>query len=129
MDTASCVLPCADVERRKNPVCGFITPLEGMEADEHRKPEVGQGPLQLSGAAAGLCGTLGIWGHVAFHRFAGKGVSDMVQGKQPWLWGDGAGELSHDPLSCPPGCRAGGKLLETPHRGGDEGVPQVEDLL
>ncbi|XP_072793377.1 carbohydrate-responsive element-binding protein isoform X6 [Taeniopygia guttata] len=27
------------VERRKNPVCGFITPLEGMEADEHRKPE------------------------------------------------------------------------------------------
>ncbi|CAN8197172.1 unnamed protein product [Coccothraustes coccothraustes] len=27
------------VERRRNPVCGFITPLEGMEADEHRKPE------------------------------------------------------------------------------------------
>uniref|UniRef100_A0A8C5TNE1 MLX interacting protein like n=1 Tax=Malurus cyaneus samueli TaxID=2593467 RepID=A0A8C5TNE1_9PASS len=27
------------VERRKNPVCGFITPLEGVEADEHRKPE------------------------------------------------------------------------------------------
>ncbi|XP_027761275.1 carbohydrate-responsive element-binding protein [Empidonax traillii] len=27
------------VERRKNPVCGFITPLEGLEADEHRKPE------------------------------------------------------------------------------------------
>ncbi|KAM6296684.1 LOW QUALITY PROTEIN: carbohydrate-responsive element-binding protein [Aegotheles albertisi] len=27
------------VERRKNPVCGFITPLEGSEADEHRKPE------------------------------------------------------------------------------------------
>ncbi|XP_014110567.1 PREDICTED: carbohydrate-responsive element-binding protein isoform X10 [Pseudopodoces humilis] len=27
------------VERRKNPVCSFITPLEGMEADEHRKPE------------------------------------------------------------------------------------------
>ncbi|XP_077643579.1 carbohydrate-responsive element-binding protein isoform X2 [Lonchura striata] len=27
------------VERRKNPMCGFITPLEGMEADEHRKPE------------------------------------------------------------------------------------------
>uniref|UniRef100_UPI00398E3FE3 MLX-interacting protein-like n=1 Tax=Pristiophorus japonicus TaxID=55135 RepID=UPI00398E3FE3 len=27
------------VEKRKNPVCGFITPLEGTEADEHRKPE------------------------------------------------------------------------------------------
>lgn len=33
-------------------MCSFITPLEGMEADEHRKPEVGQGPLQLSGTAA-----------------------------------------------------------------------------
>ncbi|KAI1231983.1 hypothetical protein IHE44_0007630 [Lamprotornis superbus] len=65
------------VERRKNPVCSFITPLEGMEADEHRKPE-------LSGAAAGLCGTVGIWGHAAFHGFAGKGVSDMAQGKQPF---------------------------------------------
>nr|XP_013812162.1 PREDICTED: carbohydrate-responsive element-binding protein [Apteryx mantelli mantelli] len=27
------------VERRKNPMCGFVTPLEGSEADEHRKPE------------------------------------------------------------------------------------------
>ncbi|XP_010154121.1 PREDICTED: carbohydrate-responsive element-binding protein-like, partial [Eurypyga helias] len=27
------------VEQRKNPVCGFITPLEGLEAEEHRKPE------------------------------------------------------------------------------------------
>ncbi|XP_030318584.1 carbohydrate-responsive element-binding protein isoform X7 [Calypte anna] len=27
------------VEHRKNPVCNFITPLEGSEADEHRKPE------------------------------------------------------------------------------------------
>ncbi|KAG9281705.1 carbohydrate-responsive element-binding protein-like isoform X1 [Astyanax mexicanus] len=27
------------VEKRKNPVCGFITPLEGSEADAHRKPE------------------------------------------------------------------------------------------
>ncbi|KAM6403273.1 carbohydrate-responsive element-binding protein [Rhynochetos jubatus] len=27
------------VEQRKNPVCGFITPLEGSEADEHRNPE------------------------------------------------------------------------------------------
>ncbi|RLV97930.1 hypothetical protein DV515_00011241 [Chloebia gouldiae] len=50
-NTANCIIPCADVERRKNPVCGFITPLEGMEADEHRKPEVGQGPLQPFGAA------------------------------------------------------------------------------
>ncbi|XP_076607574.1 carbohydrate-responsive element-binding protein [Chaetodon auriga] len=24
---------------RKNPVCGFVTPLEGSEADSHRKPE------------------------------------------------------------------------------------------
>ncbi|XP_077361722.1 carbohydrate-responsive element-binding protein isoform X2 [Festucalex cinctus] len=28
------------VEKRKNPVCGFVTPLEGSEADAHRKPEV-----------------------------------------------------------------------------------------
>ncbi|XP_041656556.1 carbohydrate-responsive element-binding protein-like isoform X2 [Cheilinus undulatus] len=27
------------VERRKIPVCGFVTPLEGSEADAHRKPE------------------------------------------------------------------------------------------
>ncbi|KAM9441048.1 carbohydrate-responsive element-binding protein isoform 2-T2 [Clarias gariepinus] len=27
------------VEKRKNPVCGFITPLEGSEADAHRNPE------------------------------------------------------------------------------------------
>ncbi|KAI4878120.1 hypothetical protein NFI96_025563 [Prochilodus magdalenae] len=27
------------VEKRKNPVCGFITPLEGSEADAHHKPE------------------------------------------------------------------------------------------
>ncbi|XP_059511482.1 carbohydrate-responsive element-binding protein isoform X2 [Stegostoma tigrinum] len=27
------------VQKRKNPVCGFITPLEGSEADEHRKPK------------------------------------------------------------------------------------------
>ncbi|XP_069470895.1 carbohydrate-responsive element-binding protein [Ambystoma mexicanum] len=27
------------VEKRKNPVCGFVTPLEGSEADDHRKPE------------------------------------------------------------------------------------------
>ncbi|XP_026184769.1 carbohydrate-responsive element-binding protein isoform X2 [Mastacembelus armatus] len=28
-----------DVEKRKNPVCGFVTPLEDFEADAHRKPE------------------------------------------------------------------------------------------
>ncbi|PWA23194.1 hypothetical protein CCH79_00002190 [Gambusia affinis] len=28
------------VEKRKNPVCGFVTPLEGSEAEAHRKPEV-----------------------------------------------------------------------------------------
>ncbi|XP_038565653.1 carbohydrate-responsive element-binding protein-like [Micropterus salmoides] len=27
------------VEKRKNPVCGFVTPLEGSEADAHRNPE------------------------------------------------------------------------------------------
>ncbi|KAK2496275.1 hypothetical protein MC885_010953 [Smutsia gigantea] len=27
------------VERRKSPVCGFVTPLQGPDADEHRKPE------------------------------------------------------------------------------------------
>uniref|UniRef100_A0A2I2YU82 MLX interacting protein like n=1 Tax=Gorilla gorilla gorilla TaxID=9595 RepID=A0A2I2YU82_GORGO len=27
------------VERRKSPVCGFVTPLQGPEADAHRKPE------------------------------------------------------------------------------------------
>ncbi|KAM5328158.1 carbohydrate-responsive element-binding protein isoform 2-T2 [Glossophaga mutica] len=27
------------VETRKSPVCGFVTPLQGPEADEHRKPE------------------------------------------------------------------------------------------
>ncbi|KAG5844367.1 hypothetical protein ANANG_G00161760 [Anguilla anguilla] len=27
------------VEKRKNPVCGFVTPLEGSEAEAHRKPE------------------------------------------------------------------------------------------
>ncbi|KAM4620103.1 carbohydrate-responsive element-binding protein isoform 2-T2 [Polymixia lowei] len=27
------------VEKRKNPECGFVTPLEGSEADAHRKPE------------------------------------------------------------------------------------------
>uniref|UniRef100_A0A8D0H450 MLX interacting protein like n=1 Tax=Sphenodon punctatus TaxID=8508 RepID=A0A8D0H450_SPHPU len=27
------------VQRKKNPVCGFVTPLEGLEAEEHRKPE------------------------------------------------------------------------------------------
>uniref|UniRef100_UPI0037E8C12C carbohydrate-responsive element-binding protein n=1 Tax=Semicossyphus pulcher TaxID=241346 RepID=UPI0037E8C12C len=27
------------VEKRKIPVCGFVTPLEGSEADAHRKPE------------------------------------------------------------------------------------------
>ncbi|XP_075052752.1 carbohydrate-responsive element-binding protein isoform X3 [Mixophyes fleayi] len=27
------------VEKRKTPVCGFVTPLDGTEADDHRKPE------------------------------------------------------------------------------------------
>lgn len=32
----------SDVEKRKNPVCGFVTPLDGLEADAHRKPEVSE---------------------------------------------------------------------------------------
>ncbi|CAJ0923522.1 unnamed protein product, partial [Ranitomeya imitator] len=28
-----------DIERRKTPVCGFVTPLDGSEGDDHRKPE------------------------------------------------------------------------------------------
>ncbi|XP_018412631.1 PREDICTED: carbohydrate-responsive element-binding protein [Nanorana parkeri] len=27
------------VEKRKTPVCGFVTPLDGSEGDDHRKPE------------------------------------------------------------------------------------------
>ncbi|XP_068126127.1 carbohydrate-responsive element-binding protein-like [Hyperolius riggenbachi] len=27
------------VEKRKTPVCGFVTPLDGLEGDDHRKPE------------------------------------------------------------------------------------------
>ncbi|KAM4700922.1 carbohydrate-responsive element-binding protein isoform 2-T2 [Discoglossus pictus] len=27
------------VEKRKTPVCGFVTPLDGTESDDHRKPE------------------------------------------------------------------------------------------
>lgn len=31
----------ADLEKRKNPVCHFVTPLDGsVEVDEHRRPEV-----------------------------------------------------------------------------------------
>lgn len=30
----------SDVEKRKNLVCGLSTPLEGSEAEAHRKPEV-----------------------------------------------------------------------------------------
>lgn len=33
--------PRADLEKRKNPVCHFVTPLDGsVEVDEHRRPEV-----------------------------------------------------------------------------------------
>lgn len=41
------LLLCLDVEKRKSPACGFVTPLEGSEADSHRKPEV-------SGIKAGI---------------------------------------------------------------------------
>ncbi|XP_072302748.1 carbohydrate-responsive element-binding protein isoform X2 [Eucyclogobius newberryi] len=34
-----CLPVTIDVEKRKNPVCGFVSPLEGSEADAHRKPE------------------------------------------------------------------------------------------
>lgn len=39
-DFVAVYLLCLDVEKRKNPVCGFVSPLEGSEADSHRKPEV-----------------------------------------------------------------------------------------
>lgn len=30
-----------DLEKRQNPVCHFVTPLDGsVEVDEHRRPEV-----------------------------------------------------------------------------------------
>ena len=33
--------PRPDLEKRKNPVCHFVTPLDGsVEVDEHRRPEV-----------------------------------------------------------------------------------------
>jgi hypothetical protein len=32
---------CPDLEKRKNPVCHFVTPLDGsVDVDEHRRPEV-----------------------------------------------------------------------------------------
>lgn len=37
------VLPslAPDLEKRQNPVCHFVTPLDGsVEVDEHRRPEV-----------------------------------------------------------------------------------------
>lgn len=38
-------------------MCGFITPLEGSEADEHRKPEVGHVASQLwAGSRSGWHG-------------------------------------------------------------------------
>lgn len=53
-----------------------------------------------------------------------------------WLWvqgwdrGSAPGcRMAVSPSIAPAGCGAGGQLLETAHRGGDEGVPQVEDLL
>lgn len=33
--------PNPDLEKRKNPVCHFVTPLDGSaDVDEHRRPEV-----------------------------------------------------------------------------------------
>lgn len=33
--------PNPDLEKRKNPVCHFVTPLDGsVDVDEHRRPEV-----------------------------------------------------------------------------------------
>lgn len=33
--------PRPDLEKRKNPVCHFVTPLDGsVDVDEHRRPEV-----------------------------------------------------------------------------------------
>lgn len=34
-------VPPPDLEKRSNPVCHFVTPLDGsVEVDEHRRPEV-----------------------------------------------------------------------------------------
>lgn len=34
-------LVVSDLEKRKNPVCHFVTPLDGsVDVDEHRRPEV-----------------------------------------------------------------------------------------
>lgn len=38
-------------------MCGFITPLEGSEADEHRKPEVEYGLSWHLGLGVGAEGT------------------------------------------------------------------------
>lgn len=35
------VVVVSDLEKRKNPVCHFVTPLDGsVDVDEHRRPEV-----------------------------------------------------------------------------------------
>lgn len=35
-----CFILCTDVEKRQNPVCSFVTPLEYSDIEQHRKPEV-----------------------------------------------------------------------------------------
>lgn len=39
-----------DLEKRKNPVCHFVTPLDGsVDVDEHRRPEVLGKPSEWAG--------------------------------------------------------------------------------
>lgn len=87
-------------------MCGFVTPLQGPEADEHRKPEVvpsyrgdpGLSPFLPWGNRRG-----GTWeGHLP----AEPRLPELCQGRGP-----------------------GGQLLEEAHRGGDARVPQVAHLL
>lgn len=56
LDAVTCPL-LSDVQRRKSPVCGFVTPLQGSEADEHRKPEVAAHPSAYTSR-----GSLPQWG-------------------------------------------------------------------
>lgn len=61
---------CLDLEKRKNPVCHFVTPLDGsVEVDEHRRPEV-----------------LGSWPSVAGKDLPSSGGSDSPRARsRGWI--------------------------------------------
>lgn len=109
------LLLCVDVEKRRNPVCGFVTPLEGSEADSHRKPEVSCASQSKN------------------HNYNRK-ISVEQQSNLDISWvvivvshSNGVGCVYFHLTSS--GDRAGGQLLEAKDWGGDQGVSQVEDLL